>query len=342
MIRVGIVGIGFMGMTHYRAYQKIRGAKVAAICEADATRREGDWRSIRGNFGVQGTVMDLGLIARYSKIDDLLADPRIDLVDICLPTPLHRQAAVAALKSGKHTLCEKPIALRTADARAMLATAKQAGKMLMIGHVLPFFPEYNFAYKTITSGRYGRFLGGHFKRIISEPTWIPDYFDPDRVGGPMLDLHVHDAHFIRLICGMPRKVRTVGRNRGKVLEQFSTQFLFDDPSLCVTAASGVIAQQGRSFTHGYEIYLEKATLFFDYAAFPKGSDTHTPLSVLTHDGRILQPRLGDGDPSAAFVAELTEVVRAVRTNRPSLLLAGDLAADALDICHQQTSPLRKG
>jgi predicted dehydrogenase len=336
MIHVGLVGLGFMGMTHYLAYRKIRGVKVAAICEADARRRAGDWRTIKGNFGPAGALMDLGGIARYADFRQMLAEADLDMVDICLPTALHARMAVAALKAGKHVFCEKPIALTPADARKMVQAARRSGKLLQIGHVLPFFPEYKFAYQAITGGKYGKLLGGHFKRIISEPAWLPDFFDPRRFGGPMLDLHVHDAHFIRLVCGLPRMVQTVGKMRGEVLERFSTQFLFHDPDLCVTAASGVIAQQGRPFTHGYEIYLEGATLFFDYAALTAGGDLRTPLTVLGNRGKVLRPKLGSGDPSQAFVAELGEALRAVGSGTPSPLLDCRLACDAVLLCHRQT------
>ena len=316
VIRIGMVGLGFMGMTHYLAYQKIRGVKVAAICEADARRRAGDWRTIQGNFGPRGALMDLTGVAQYADLDELLGDAGVDMVDICLPTALHAPTAVAALKAGKHVFCEKPIALDPADARKMVAAARQSGKLLQIGQVLPFFPEYKFAYEAITGGKYGRLLGGNFKRIISDPSWLPDYYNPQRIGGPMLDLHVHDAHFIRLVCGMPKTVETIGKLRGEVLERFSTQFHFDDPELCVTATSGVIAQQGRPFTHGYEIYLEGATLFFDYAALAKVGDARMPLTLLADRGKVVQPKLGSGDPSEAFVAELSEALRHYAAGRP--------------------------
>ena len=157
----------------------------------------------------------------------------------------------------------------------------KAGRMLMIGHVLPFFPEYRFAYDAITGGKYGRIQGGHFKRIISDPLWMPRFYDPAVIGGPMLDLHVHDAHFIRTVCGMPRSVQCAGSMRGEVVERFHAQFRFDDPQLIVTAASGVIAQQGRPFTHGFEIYLEKATLLYDFAVLGGEPVLATPLTVLT-------------------------------------------------------------
>jgi len=336
MIKVGIAGLGFMGMIHYNAYQKVRGAKVAAICEKDPVRLAGDWRSIKGNFGPQGTQVDLSGISRYSELEEMLADPNLDMVDVCLPPSWHADVAIAALKAGKHVLCEKPIALKLADADRMVKVARQSGKMLMIAHVLPFVPEYNFAYKTVCSGKYGRLLGGHFKRVIADPVWLRDFYSPNVCGGPMLDLHIHDAHFIRLLFGMPKEVQSVGRMRGEVAEYFNSQFLYDDPSLVVSATSGTINQQGRPFTHGYEIHLEKATMYFECGV---------PLTVLVkggkHDSKVITPNLGTFDMPDAFPNELNEAVRAIKTGTPSSLLDGELARDALRMCQQETSAILK-
>jgi len=336
MIRVGIAGLGFMGMIHYLGYQKVRGAKVRAMCEKDPVRLSGDWRSIKGNFGPQGTQMDLSGINRYAEMEEMIADPEVDLVDVCLPPSMHADVAVAALKAGKHVLCEKPIALRLADADRMVKAARDARKMLLIAHVLPYVPEYNFAYKTIVGGKYGRLLGGHFKRVISDPTWLRDFYSPDVCGGPMLDLHIHDAHFIRLLFGMPKEVQSIGRMRGEVAEYFTSQFLFDDPAVVVTATSGAINQQGRPFTHGYEIHLEKATMYFECGV---------PLTVLTNEGKkqdkVIYPKLGSFDMPDAFPAELSEAVRAVAAGEPSALLDGQLARDALVLAQRQTQSIVK-
>jgi predicted dehydrogenase len=342
MLNIGIAGLGFMGMIHYLAYQRVRGARVTAICEQDAARRGGDWRTIKGNFGPAGQLTDLTGIAQYGSLDELLADPRVDVVDVCLPTSWHPATTIAALKAGKDVFCEKPIALKTADAKRMVDTAAKAGRLLMIGHVLPFFPEYRFAYDAILRGKYGRLLGGHFKRIISDPLWLPRYYEPAVIGGPMLDLHVHDAHFIRLICGMPRAVHSAGTMRGEVVERCHTQFIFDDPALVVTAASGVIGQQGRSFTHGYEIYLEKATLLFDFAVIGSEGVQCMPVTVLAEKGKVLRPELGSGDAIDSFATELTEMVRAVRSRSPSPLLDGGLARDAVVLCQRQTQSVATG
>jgi predicted dehydrogenase len=120
--------------------------------------------------------------------------------------------------------------------------------------------------------------------------------------------------------------------RGQVAEFFNTQFLFDDPSLVVTATCGVVNQQGRPFTHGYEIQFEKATIFFE-------SFTETPLTLLTEDGEVEKPQLGSPDILDAFPQELQEAVRCVEGNTPSKLLDGELARDALILGHKQTQSI---
>ncbi len=111
MVNIGIVGIGFMGMTHYKAMAQVRGGQVAAIVSRDPKKRAGDWNDIQGNFGDSGGVQDLSGIRCYETLDELLADGEIDLVDICLPTNMHVETSIRTLSAGKHVLLEKPIAL---------------------------------------------------------------------------------------------------------------------------------------------------------------------------------------------------------------------------------------
>jgi len=338
-MNVGIVGIGFMGMIHYLAYDQVRGAKVTAIATRDAKKLAGDWRAIKGNFGPPGTRMNLGKVARYRDWKELLADPKVDLVDICLPPDLHADVAVAAFRAGKHVLCEKPIALSIAEADRMVRAADKAGKLLLVGQVLPYFPEYAYAYKLIAGGKYGRMIGGHFKRVIAEPSWLKDFFNPAKVGGPVIDLSIHDAHFIRMACGMPQAVFSTGRLRGDVVEFIDTQFLFEGHDLSVSMSGGVIKQLGRSFSHGFEIYLEKATLCYDFSVVRDEPTAATPLTVLLPGGKVQQPKLTAGD---AFAAELTDVAKSVRSGKPAPALAASAARDALALCHKQTQSVLRG
>jgi predicted dehydrogenase len=343
MLRVGIAGIGFMGWIHYLAYQKVKGVKLAAVCTRDPKKLRGDWRGIQGNFGPPGQQVDLSGVARYSDLAGLLGDNSIDLVDLCLPPHMHCAAAIAALQAGKHVFVEKPMALTAADCDKMVKAASKTGKQLLVGHVLPLLPEYAFARKAIAGGKYGKLLGGHFKRVISDPLWLADFFDPAKVGGPLVDLHVHDAHFIRLLFGMPTAVTSQGRMRGEVVEYCASQFQFADPSLVVTSASGVINQQGRPFTHGFELHLEKATLYFDLAVLAGNMLQVTKLTLLDPKGKAIHPELPTGDPMLmAFEEEVKEVAQSLKSGRPSALLSGDLARDAIVLCHKQTQAVRSG
>ena len=329
MLRVGITGIGFMGMIHYLAYQRMEGVKVTALCESFFTERlKGDWTKIKGNFGPAGTMMDLTGISTYESLDEMLKNPDIDVIDICLPPNQHAPATIAALNAGKNVFCEKPISLKPDEGVAMVDAAQKNGKMLMIGHVLPFFLSHNFVATAAQTGKYGKLLGGNFSRVISDPVWLTNFYDMNKIGGPMLDLHVHDAHFIRALFGMPKMVQGVGRCRGDVPEYFNSQFIYDDPSLVVTATSGCIMQQGRPFMHGYEVHFEDATVAFD-------SFSGMPVTVLTKDGGVEKPDLGDTDDITAFVNELTEAKDAFLSGKPSQLLDGVLARDALILCYKE-------
>src|SRR5262249_18571308 len=187
MVRIGIVSIGFMGMIHYLAGRRLQGAKVTALCSRDPKKLAGDWRGIRGNFGPPGQMMDLSGIKKYDSLDALLADPDIDMVDVCNPTQQHPETAMRALRAGKHVLVEKAIALQPEDADRMVATAREVGKFLMVAHVLPFFAEFTYAAEAVKGGRYGRLVGGHFKRVISRPDWSAEIGDAAQTGGPAVD-----------------------------------------------------------------------------------------------------------------------------------------------------------
>ena len=335
MIRIGIVGVGFMGMIHYLAARRLKCAKVAAICTRDAKKRAGDWRGIQGNFGPPGERMDLGSIERYAKLEDLLDDPQIDLVDICTPPNIHGEAVIAALKAGKHVLVEKPICLEAREADAMMRAAKQTGKMLMVAQVLPFIPEFGFAAQAVLSGKYGKLKAAHFKRVISQPDWSSEVADASQNGGPAIDLHIHDTHFIGLIAGMPRKVFSVGVVEKDIVQYLATSYIYEPGGPAITAASGALNQKGRPFCHGFEIYLEDATLLYD-------SDGGG-LRLLNKKGKVETPKIkGSGDPLAAFQAELHMAAEAVTSGEEPNYLSAQLARDALVLCHQECQSVVTG
>lgn len=337
MIKVGIAGIGFMGWIHWLNYQKNSQVKVAAIATPEPERLKGDWTAIKGNFGPPGEQVDLSGIRTHSSLSEMLVDKELDVIDICLPPALHRDAVIQTVAAGKHVFCEKPLALNLPDCDAAMAAARQRNRLLFVGHVLPFFVEFQFLRHLAETGKYGRLLGGHFKRVISDPTWLNNFYDPGVVGGPLFDLHVHDAHLIRLLFGMPRSVQSAGRKRGKVVEYCQTLFQFNNPELVVSSTMGVINQQGRPFTHGYEVHFEQATVHFEFSVLAAPNPPEVcRLKVFTADGQVLTPELADGDPVLAFGREIEEVVCSVQSGVTSPILAGQLARDAVEICELQS------
>jgi predicted dehydrogenase len=335
MVRIGIAGIGFMGRIHFLGARKLRGAAVTAVCSRDRAKLAGDWTNTRGNFGPAPGPVDLGECKRYERFEEMIADPAIDLIDICTPTHLHPEMAIAALEAGKHVLVEKAIALTTADADAMVAAANKAGRLLMVAHVLPFFPEFRYLDEVIRGGTYGKLLGGHFTRVISRPDWSSDIGDASKTGGPAVDLHIHDTHFIGLIAGVPARVQSSGivAADGSV-EYLTTQYLYDaGPAL--SCSSGAIAAAGRAFVHGFEVYLEKATLAHNSSGLP--------LTVYSADSTSSVPDLGgSGDPVDSFTVELQTAVEGVRSGQTPRLLSGELARDALVLCHREIESVKTG
>jgi predicted dehydrogenase len=336
------VGIGFMGMIHFLATRKVPGARVAAICSRDPRKLAGDWTGIQGNFGPKGEQMDLTDIAGHASFDDLLADDSVQLVDLCVPNEQHASQAVRALEAGKHVLVEKPIALTTEDADRMVAAARQSGRLLMVAHVLPYFPEFAFVRQAVASGKYGALKAAHFKRVISRPDWSKGVADLQSNGGPAIDLHIHDTHFIGLICGVPKAVQSRGVVENGVVLHLDTQYLYEGPEPSVSALSGALSQAGRPFTHGYEIYLERATIAFEAATLGDKFHLAMPVSVILPDGSVENPELGSGDPIDAFAQEIGAAVSAVESGSEAAELSGELARLALVLCHAEVESVKAG
>ena len=332
-MRAGIVGVGFMSWIHYLAYCRSSTAELAGFCSRNAAKRSGDWTGIQGNFGPPGEQIDVSGLNVCETLDELLADDSIDLIDICLPPSLHPDAIEKCLAAGKKVLCEKPLALDAATSQR-LATLGGDGK-LMVAHILPFMPEFKLLVDAAGDGRWGKPVAGRFKRTIGPPDWIPDFYDRTSVGGPLIDLHVHDAHLIRLLFGMPTSAQTVHRKKDGEVMFYESVFEFADREVAVSAGGGVIDSPARGFTHGYEVSFERATVQFEFAAYADGSTNIIPVTIMNADGTVERPDLGDGDPVSAFVEEIEAAARSIDSGKPSCILDASIAADALTICEMQ-------
>ncbi len=205
-MNIGIVGFGFMGVTHMVGYAKIAGVRVAAVCTENKAVLAGDLSKIGGNIEFDASLVDLSATKKYQRWQDLIADAEVDAVDICLPTDLHPEVTIAALAAGKHVFCEKPMALTEADCERMMEAAARAKRTLMIGQVLRFWPEYLELQNFGASGKYGAIRSATFVRQCGLPDWSKWLPVEARSGGATLDLLVHDIDQALLLCGMPERV----------------------------------------------------------------------------------------------------------------------------------------
>ncbi|MEM6469692.1 MAG: Gfo/Idh/MocA family oxidoreductase [Planctomycetota bacterium] len=333
-MRVGIVGVGFMGWIHYLAYQRSRRAELAAFCSRDGAKRQGDWRGIQGNFGPPGEVISMDGLTAYESLDEMLRAPDLDVIDICLPPHLHAEAIERTIAAGKRAFCEKPLALDTKTARHLAGIGKPGD--VMVAHVLPFMNGFDLLAGAASDKRFGAPIAGRFKRTISPPDWIPDFYNPETVGGPLIDLNVHDAHMLRLIFGMPQAVTSECLRRNGTAKFYESLFHFSN-EVAVSIGGGVIDSPARGFTHGFEVTFERATVQFEFAAYSDEITATIPLVILHKDGTIERPAESVSDPIESFLAEIDAAAASISGGLIDPRLDVQTAADAIEICHWQAA-----
>ncbi len=193
VIGVALLGAGFMARTHAAVYAEAGDrAQVRVVCARSAD----DARPLAESLGAE-VVTDW---------DAAIAAAGVDAVDICLPTPLHRPVAERALAAGRHVLLEKPMALTLEDADAIGAAAGASEATLMVGHVLRFLPEVVELRRVLATGELGRPLAATALRLSTPPDWNEWMLDPDRSGGTLVDLMVHDFDLAGALLGPARRV----------------------------------------------------------------------------------------------------------------------------------------
>lgn len=343
MTNIGIIGLGFMGYTHFEGARSLQDARVAAFATRDPKKREGDWTGIQGNFGPPGGQVDVSDLKAYSDYQELLADPDIDLVDVCLPTDKHFDVVLESLQAGKATLVEKPIAVELNQAEQMVQAAADAGVPLLVAHVLPFFPEFAFAAQAVKDRQFGELRAGHFRRVICPPDWSSDMSDFRKLGGWGIDLHIHDNHFIAHMLGRPEGVFSTGLLQDGFVNHVHSSYVYGDGGPAITAVSGGIAAKGLAFGHGFELYFDDATLMFDAGTYGGEWVVNRPLSLISNDGKIAPVDLAADDSwCGAFTKELQTAVDHLKSGAAAGPLSGELALDALKMCYAEAESIESG
>jgi len=300
MVRVGIVGLGFMGRMHYRCWKASPDATITAICEANQKVLESASAAPKGNVAGAADHIDLSGIQVFSDLGEMLKSGTVDALSITLPTFLHPDATIQALKAGVHVLCEKPMALSTAECDRMVAAADETGKVLQIGHCIRFWPEYVVARDLIKSGTYGHPIAATFRRFSSQPNWSPDnwFADEDRSGGQPLDLHIHDSDYIHYLFGLPASVSSTADVPQSYI---STQYYYEGGPAVVAESTWRMAPSF-GFEMSFNVVLEKAAIVFDVTRTPS-------FRVCPAEDPEFTPEIPTGD---GYTREIQHFIRAVK------------------------------
>ncbi len=330
-LNVGLIGLGFMGKMHFDTYARLKGVRVAALCDVDARKRAGDWSAIAGNIGEGGKCQDLSGIRVYANAADLLKDPGVDVVDITLPTYLHAPWTIRALESGRHVICEKPMAGSSSEAAAMIRAARATRRHLFVGQCIRFWPAYAKARELVRGRTLGGLISAVFTRVSTRPTWSWRNWllDPRRSGSCAMDLHIHDADFILYLLGAPRAVvsRAV-TGPGGGLDHITTCYQYADRVL-VQAEGAWEYHAGFPFSMGFRIMLEKGTLLFGADGLMLYPARGRPRAVPTLSG--------DG-----YQRELAHFVECIGRNQASPVVPPESALASVRLVEAEMRSARLG
>jgi predicted dehydrogenase len=193
MITVAVLGAGFMGSAHTANYKALDGrVRVKAVVSRSLDRAA----KLAETVGAEAT----------TDLEAVLDDPDVDAVDVCIPTPGHREATERALAAGKHVFLEKPIALTLEDADAIMRAAEESGRLFMVGLVLRFWPEYVELKRRVAAGDLGALTAVSTRRLSPPADWAEWFADRSQTGGTAVDLLVHDFDQMNWLLGAPVSV----------------------------------------------------------------------------------------------------------------------------------------
>lgn len=259
VLKLGIAGRGFMGGVHRAAAGRLENVQIAEAF---------DWR-------------------------ELIADLQVDALDICLPTDLHTGVAIEALRAGKHVFCEKPMALAVEDCERMMTAAHAHDRVLIIGHVLRFWPEY-LRLKQFVDEHRGDVRDALFTRRSEVPAWGKWLQEERRSGGAILDLMIHDIDQALLLFGKPRWVSAQSAGPVDTIE-------------------------------GLLEYSDSLTIRIQGGWYPEGTAFHMGFTISAGDQTLSMTPSGDD----AYRAELEYFMECVRTKSPPERCPPEGAAEAV-------------
>jgi len=335
MLKVGVIGLGMMGQSHLLRLIDSPLATVTAVADPIPGRLAGT-TVVGGNLDLGQSGLDMGDVVRYSDGADLIREADVEVVWVCLPTPLHAPMSILAAENGKHVFCEKPMARTVEQADGMIAAAKANGVGLMIGQCVRFWPEFGYLKERVEDGVYGKLRSLRMSRVSSCPTWSADgwLLDSAKSGGTTVDMHIHDIDTVRWICGQPRAVQAHGWNQNCTNGIDVIDSVLDyGPELAVKVTGGWLDMPSFGFEASYDALFEGALVRYN------GGWERTLVVYPSGGGEPLYPEVS-GD---AYVREVDHFLRCVSAGKdPGGVIEPEEARDSLALVLALESSARIG
>jgi len=198
MFNVAVVGAGYIGLAHIEAYKQVCDTKVVAVVDKSAEN---------GAKGVEAA----GRACRYYEtLEEAVADQKIDVVDVCLPTNLHEEFVIKAANAKCHVLCEKPVTFELDSFDRMVGACKENGVYFMVAQVARWWPEFITIKDLIQQSKLGNIHMIYEKRLAQHPNWAVWHRRPEVSGGGLYDINIHDIDYLYSLFGMPSRVYATG------------------------------------------------------------------------------------------------------------------------------------
>ena len=332
-VNVAVVGLGFMGVTHLRAYLDNPMARVVAVCDGVRLPVNGVLTGVAGNIKKSDDIHLGPEVKVFRKLEDLLAEPEVQLVDLCTPTPLHPEQAIAVLKAEKHVLCEKPLARTSSSAREILQVAENSPGFLMPAMCMRFWPGWSWLKQVVAEATYGQVLAARFRRVSEMPAWSRQgtYSGGNDLGGALFDLHIHDTDFVNHLFGRPASVFSTGvTSPAGAINHVVTQYNYPGGPAVYAEGSWLLTQ---GFNMSYTLHCERATLDYDLA---RGADA----LLVTEAGQ--PPRVVKAEGTDGYAGEINYLVDCVANRRPPRIVTARDGVTALEICEAEEISIRTG
>jgi predicted dehydrogenase len=305
MQNIGLVGLGFIGKTHLEAYNQIENGQVIAICTSVELKEQEVSSFYKGSF--------------VTNYEDLLKNDAIDMIDICLPTYLHEEYIIKAANAGKHIICEKPLTLTVESANRIISAVKKNNVKLFVGNVLRFWPEYEEIKSYSLTDKLKDIEIVHAKRLGQPPTWSSWFQDPEKSGGALFDLHIHDIDFVYYVLGEVDTVYAVGnKNMYGAWDHVMTTLTFKNNSKAIVEASQRMPM-GYPFTFAFRAQTDKSALELTVAAGENIENIENSHSQFNYYANQKKTPI-DMEKGNAFQNELSYFVNCIVNNTDNTVI----------------------